>query len=273
MPGVSLVAIGWRAHAALERCGGLVRPLGAASGYLDAAGEIVWLGGPGHALHGRAILALDAPLRGGSACVPVGGVTPWRPVAIDPVPAAALAAAAARVHAALPGIGEPRGLGAMLAGRVPDFPLAAAAPAAGALARACAAGRAAGAAPAAAALLGLGPGLTPSGDDFVGGAFFARRLLGMSEGWAAVAGDVRRAAAARTHPVSAALLGDLLDGEGWAPLHDLAAALAAGDGAAGVAAARRLAGLGHSSGWDLLAGLLGALTAGAAFARAVEYAQ
>ncbi|MGH7391093.1 MAG: DUF2877 domain-containing protein, partial [Candidatus Rokuibacteriota bacterium] len=73
---------------------------------------------------------------------------------------------------------------------------------------------------------------------------------------------VRALARARTHPVSAALLGDLLAGEGWAPLHDLARAVAADDGAAAVAAAGGLVRLGHSSGWDLLTGFLAALTGG-----------
>src|SRR6266850_312774 len=69
--------------------------------------------------------------------------------------------------------------------------------------------------------------------------------------------DAARAAAARlTHPIGAALLGDLLVGEGWAALHDVAAALARDDEPAALEAARRLTRLGHSSGWDLLAGFV-----------------
>jgi hypothetical protein len=67
---------------------------------------------------------------------------------------------------------------------------------------------------------------------------------------------VRSAATRLTHPIGAALLGDLLDGEGWAPLHDLARALAHEDDATALDAARRLTQLGHSSGWDLLAGFM-----------------
>jgi hypothetical protein len=52
------------------------------------------------------------------------------------------------------------------------------------------------------------------------------------------------------------LLGDLLAGEGWAPLHDLARALAGDDETASRDAARHLTRLGHSSGWDLLAGFV-----------------
>ncbi|HSE92345.1 MAG TPA: DUF2877 domain-containing protein, partial [Methylomirabilota bacterium] len=95
--------------------------------------------------------------------------------------------------------------------------------------------------------------------------FFARALLAPAPpagAWARAADEVRALARTRTHPVSATLLADLLAGEGWAPLHDLAQAVAANDGAAAVVAARDLVRLGHSSGWDLLAGFLAALTGG-----------
>jgi hypothetical protein len=74
--------------------------------------------------------------------------------------------------------------------------------------------------------------------------------------WRAAARAVRSAATRLTHPIGAALLGDLLDGDGWAPLHDLARALAHEDDATALDAARRLTQLGHSSGWDLLAGFI-----------------
>ncbi len=146
--------------------------------------------------------------------------------------------------------------------RVPlAFPLDGAGARADTLARACAADDPARSAEAATALLGLGPGLTPAGDDFTGGAFFARALLARAgivdaAAWQAGASAVRTAAARLTHPIGAALLGDLLAGEGWAPLHDLAAALARDDEPAALDAAGRLTRLGHSSGWDLLAGFV-----------------
>ena len=92
-------------------------------------------------------------------------------------------------------------------------------------------------------------------------AFFARALLARAgacdaAGWRHAADAVRAAAARLTHPIGAALLGDLLGGEGWAALHDLAAALARDHESATVEAARRLTRLGHSSGWDLLAGFV-----------------
>ncbi len=104
-------------------------------------------------------------------------------------------------------------------------------------------------------LLGLGAGLTPSGDDFVGGALFARRLVAIGDAaWEAAVAQIIAEAAAATHPISARLLADLAAGDGWAPLHDLAGALITHDVRAALHAARELTALGHTSGWDLLAG-------------------
>ena len=61
--------------------------------------------------------------------------------------------------------------------------------------------------------------LTPSGDDFVGTALFARRPAvrcrrADAEGWRRTVDTVLAAAPARTHPLSVALLGDLAPGSG-----------------------------------------------------------
>ena len=140
-------------------------------------------------------------------------------------------------------------------------PLEAAGARADALATACIADDPARAVGAARALVGLGPGLTPAGDDLTGGAFFARALLARAgiidaAAWGEAAAAVRTAATRLTHPIGVALLGDLLAGEGWAPLHELATALAQEDDGAALHAAARLTSLGHSSGWDLLAGFI-----------------
>ncbi|HSE94021.1 MAG TPA: hypothetical protein VLF19_12000, partial [Methylomirabilota bacterium] len=131
MQRIAVTAIGWRAHAALAASGGAARPLGAPSGYLEAGGEIVWLGAPGDALHGRAILAKPGRLSGGDVSLDLGAVRPWRGSISRHVPerstAEALAAAGERLCAALEEVGEPRGFGTLLAGRVPAFPLEAAA--------------------------------------------------------------------------------------------------------------------------------------------------
>ena len=146
-------------------------------------------------------------------------------------------------------------------GRPLAFPLAGAAKAADAMAAACARDDADTAASAAVALLGLGAGLTPSGDDLVGGAFFARAALaevggGDGAAWRQAATSMRAAAGEATNPISAALLSDLLEGHGWSALHDLVSALASDDDSRATTAARRLIRLGHSSGWDVLAGFV-----------------
>lgn len=265
----SIVAIGRRA-AALLRSGAEARVLAplAASVYVLARGEVAWLGGPEAPLHPRAIVLSSAPRTdayqaGDVLALPACTLPAWSPAPgpTDPCAAAALRHGAARLAAAAAALGEPAGFGARLVGKPLQFPLTRAAGGADDLAAACAADDPAAAAAAAVGLLGLGSGLTPSGDDFVGGAFFARALLARAggsdaPGWRAAAEAVRVAAARATHPVSAALLGDLLDGEAWAPIHALCDALASGDDAAARDAARRLLGLGHSSGWDVLAGLV-----------------
>jgi hypothetical protein len=265
-----IVAIGWRAAALLSRPHPVARVLAplSASIYIGVDGEILWLGGPADVMHPRAVLLSEPPDPAGltaddAISLPPCGVSAWRPEALveGADVAAALRRGAARLAQTALELGEPQGFGARLADRVLQFPLAGAGRFADTLAEASAADDASAAAEAALALLGLGTGLTPSGDDFVGGAFFARATLGRlggsdSASWGQAAAGVRAAARGATHPISAALLGDLVDGHGWSPLHDLTRALAAGDDAAATNAAQRLVRLGHSSGWDLLAGFV-----------------
>jgi hypothetical protein len=105
-------------------------------------------------------------------------------------------------------------------------------------------------------LIGLGPGLTPAGDDFVGGAMIALRAFGETAGRAALAERVAAwalpLAQARTSRISRAHLECAAAGEGHEALHDFL------DGF-GEEALARLARLGHSSGLDAAAGALLAL--------------
>jgi hypothetical protein len=258
------VAIGEIAHAAVVRSGGVGRVLArlSASTYLTAGGEIVWLGAAGSVLHPRAILGGPPSVAGEIVRLDVGTLAPWAPpaLALDRATAARFAVGWRRVVAGVCTLGAPGGFGALLSGAALVFPLQGARDTAAALVRACARDDADAAADTARALLGLGGGLTPSGDDFAGAAFFARHLLGAAgcadaAGWRRAGEAVCTAATARTHPISAALLGDLVAGRGWAPLHELVAGLAAEAMAPAAGAARRLIRLGHTSGWDLLAGL------------------
>jgi hypothetical protein len=109
-------------------------------------------------------------------------------------------------------------------------------------------------------LIGLGPGLTPSGDDFVGGVLFALHAGCASyptvfpQASPAIA-ELVAWAEPRTNRISAALLHDLAEGQGPAPLHDLIIGLldACNLGCVLVAVSG-LVRVGHSSGWDMLAG-------------------
>ena len=105
---------------------------------------------------------------------------------------------------------------------------------------------------AAAVLAGLGPGLTPSGDDVLGGVLFARRALAGPEE------EVRLAAAAagvRTNAIARAFLRWAARGQALSPVHDLMEAAVRGDPDAAGTAARALAKVGESSGADFALGL------------------
>ncbi len=105
-------------------------------------------------------------------------------------------------------------------------------------------------------LIGLGPGLTPAGDDFVGGAMIALRVCGTTAGQAALADRVAAwalpLARERTNRISRAHLECAAQGEGHEALHDL---LCSFDDKH----LERLARIGHSSGMDAAAGALLAL--------------
>ncbi len=111
-------------------------------------------------------------------------------------------------------------------------------------------------------VLGLGPGLTPSGDDFIGAVFFALAHAPRADWLCAMPplqARIRGAAEAATNVVSAALLDDLMNGRSYRALHELVAALDEQDTAPIEAAMRSLLCIGASSGADMLAGLLLAL--------------
>lgn len=105
-----------------------------------------------------------------------------------------------------------------------------------------------------AALIGLGPGLTPSGDDFLGGALVALHAFG-NAGLAKTLGDwLLPLCANATHPVSAAHVAAAARGEGGEALHACLCALA--DGRDANDALDAIAAVGHTSGWDALAGAM-----------------
>ena len=104
------------------------------------------------------------------------------------------------------------------------------------------------------ALLGLGPGLTPSGDDYLGGALVALRTLGEDARADALWRSVRSRAGGRTHAISLAHLAAAAEGEAHEALHGCLYELFAPRAARWEAALARLDKVGQCSGWDGLAG-------------------
>jgi hypothetical protein len=110
-------------------------------------------------------------------------------------------------------------------------------------------------------LIGLGPGLTPAGDDALGGAMIALRAFGRPDTADRLARAILPLARERTSEISLAHLAAAAEGEGAAALHDTLAAAAADDRAATADGLQRLDRIGHSSGWDALTGAVIALRA------------
>jgi hypothetical protein len=109
-------------------------------------------------------------------------------------------------------------------------------------------------------LIGRGPGLTPAGDDFLGGMLFALRQVEAAypaRGRLLSADDILADAERRTTSLSVTLLRDLAAGEGPQPLHELMDSLLGySPPAAGRVARWRLTMLGATTGHELAAGLL-----------------
>ena len=122
-------AIGCTALAALGTSRGVVRRLADSGGsaFWAAGCEVVWLTSKEPLPHPRAIVLSAALPRGASeAVLSVDRLTAWRP-ALPVSTKESVSALAGRAHAlatALLSLERPRGLGVLLAGGTPDFPLA-----------------------------------------------------------------------------------------------------------------------------------------------------
>jgi hypothetical protein len=257
---ITLVAVGSKARAALRANGGIARPLSAfpQAPYFDAGGEIIWIGHSLQLRHPRAALTARPVPAGRGLTLGALPLPTWRrelpPIAaIDPQ---RMADTAAALLNAVCELGPPRGFGALLCHAKPDFPLAFAYARVRRLAQAYADNDVMSVYDASRRLLGLGAGLTPSGDDLAGAALFGRRLIDRSQSWARIGDELVQDARTASHAISAALLADTVAGESFEPLHDLADALVAGDARAAQIAARALIQIGHASGWDMLSGFL-----------------
>jgi hypothetical protein len=113
-------------------------------------------------------------------------------------------------------------------------------------------------------LIGLGPGLTPSGDDLIGGVLIALRALARARAAEQLGAWALSLAATRTGTISSAHLAAAAAGEGPEPVHRALAAICAGDEAGLEREVDAVARVGHCSGWDALAGVA---LAGAAVTR------
>lgn len=112
------------------------------------------------------------------------------------------------------------------------------------------------------ALIGLGPGLTPSGDDFAGGLLFAIKILQTAYPNLKLVNQTIpiEKYQSRTHLISFTLLQDLANGHGVAPLHQIMTGILRGDSFDSIDPfISQLTQIGNSTGWDLLAGLLAGL--------------
>ena len=101
-------------------------------------------------------------------------------------------------------------------------------------------------------LVGMGPGLTPSGDDALAGILLALRAAG---GPAIEPRTLRLAEAGDTGVISRAFLRWAARGQALAPAHDLLVSAAAGDAERASRAARDMGAVGETSGADFLLGL------------------
>ncbi|MFC6935363.1 DUF2877 domain-containing protein [Actinomadura yumaensis] len=130
------------------------------------------------------------------------------------------------------------------------------------LADRCAAGDLAGAVEAAERIVGLGPGLTPSGDDILSGLLVSLRLVGGAlreggtAGWLAdwLGAAVTADAGTRTTALAATLLHCANEGGAGAEVAAVLRCVAGHESSA--PAVRRLLAVGHTSGADLAWGVL-----------------
>jgi len=105
-------------------------------------------------------------------------------------------------------------------------------------------------------LLGLGPGLTPSGDDLIAGLLIACHYVGQGQGASELWRQLRNRARIRTTPISFAHLSAAGQGLGAAPFHTLLDALVQNQIDKLTEALDAVARIGHCSGLDAVGGLL-----------------
>ncbi len=115
-------------------------------------------------------------------------------------------------------------------------------------------------------LVGLGEGLTPSGDDFLGGFFFSMHVLPRYDQVQTnfplgTYSELIVRSKYLTNQISHTFLNDHADGYSVEPLHQLANGLLLGEPVDRLFLhMEKLISIGHSSGWDLLTGFLAGIS-------------
>ena len=105
-------------------------------------------------------------------------------------------------------------------------------------------------------LIGLGPGLTPSGDDFLGGVMISLYSLGFKEVALKMAHIVLARARFRTNKISFVHLSCAARGEGSAAVHNIILNIYENSAQKLKACIDDIDTIGHTSGWDTLAGII-----------------
>ncbi len=108
-------------------------------------------------------------------------------------------------------------------------------------------------------LVGLGPGLTPSGDDLLAGVMLAMSAAGHEQLRDALWAFLEPELDALTTPISAMHLSAAADGMALEPLHVLRDEILRGEIRA--SSVDRVGAIGHTSGWDAAAGMVLGLSA------------
>ena len=108
----------------------------------------------------------------------------------------------------------------------------------------------------AAQLIGLGPGLTPSGDDYLGGVLVGLRWVGRGAQADSLWRWLEPRLTQATSEISAAHLSAAAQGEVHETLHQVLADLSAWETPDLLPSLSRLDAVGHTSGWDALAGIV-----------------
>ena len=109
-----------------------------------------------------------------------------------------------------------------------------------------------------ASLVGLGPGLTPSGDDFIGGMMIGLSAIGCHALTTDIWDYLKTDFMGKSNFISFAHLEAAAKGIGTDKLHEIACVLCSG-GDPTEELISAIDSIGHSSGWDSLAGLVLAL--------------